>query len=188
MNTLQTTERKDYQGTRRLKTCASMIAGLALSGAIALSPFAMAQQARDRCSASVQSGSMPNFHTKGRTDHLVNTPLMRQESSYLAVTLPGPYAARLTKAARGRPESERSAFVRDAVQRNIDLALTSIGTRQRVTFDCAPLTEPAVRESPSDAGAREQAPEPPPVAPADAGMPPQGDGGASRRRVIQPGK
>jgi hypothetical protein len=177
MQTIQHTERKSV----KVKKYASLLTGCVIAGAIALSPLAFAQRSTtDRCSASVQSGSMPGFHTKGRADHVVNTALMR-DSSYLSVTLPGAYVSRLTKAARDRPEAERRTFVRDVVHRNLDLALTSIGTQQRATFDCAPLTEtiqPAVSQPPAE--------QPRPAA--DAGVPLQEDGGAPRRRTIQPGQ
>jgi hypothetical protein len=196
MQTIQHKERNF--GSVKVKKYASLLTGLVISGAIALSPLAMAQRRTDQCSASVQSGSMPGFHTKGRTDHVVNTPLIRRESSYLSLTLPGAYVSRLTKAARDRPEAERRTFVRDVVHRNLDIALTSLGTEQRITFDCAPLTE-TIQSAPSassdagvtsaDAGVRQPPPEQPrPVSsvPADAGVAVPDDAG--RRRTIQPGQ
>jgi hypothetical protein len=197
MKPIQSTETKEQLRPHKFRKHAPLLAGLAISGMIALSPFAMAQRrAADQCSASVQSGSMPGFHSTGAHGvHLFNSPLIRRENSYVSVTVPASYVQRLTAAARDRPEAERRVFVSDALQRNIELAITTIGTQSRVTFDCVSVSTSSASASvsvpvpdarvPADAGTAQTAR---PVPSADAGVPAQDDAGASRHRVIQPGQ
>ncbi|HSB47410.1 MAG TPA: hypothetical protein VLD37_05325 [Candidatus Bilamarchaeum sp.] len=184
---------RQEQLARPIKKYVPLISGLVISGAMALSPFAMAQRASPQCSAQVQSGTMPSFHTTGaRGVHLINTGLIRRPNSYVSITLPASYVEQVTRAARGQPEAQRGAFVGGILQQNIQLALTGLGTRTSVTFDCASLTatSSASVSAPvvTDAGVRESAPAASQRPPSDAGPQAQDDAGASRRRVIQPGQ
>lgn len=178
---------------------APFAAGIAIIGTMTLSPFALGQPrpARsEQCSASVQSGSITSYHSRGRGVHLVSSPLMR--GGYISVTIPDSYVSRLTTEAGARPESERSAYVRDAVHRNIETAITRVGSGDRATFDCAPTSGASASVSiPADAGTREQ-PAPvssgdagtrqaPPVVSADAAPSASADAGP-RRRTISPGQ
>jgi hypothetical protein len=171
---------------------AGFVASAVVGIGIAISPLMSdAQpQSRDRCSASVQHGSMPSLTTTGRHVRLVNSPLL-EENAYLSLSLPEGYMTKVGTAARARPEGQRRAFVIDVIQRNQILAITSRGSRTSVTFECASIdTAAAASARPSASSPRHETPPPQPTAsqrPAeapDAGT--QQDGGAQRHRVFRP--
>ncbi|MFN7991208.1 MAG: hypothetical protein U0R44_03550 [Candidatus Micrarchaeia archaeon] len=199
------TERQDQPKEGRAKAfkryapVVSIVAGTIMG----LAPIMSVAQPRTtprQCSASVQTGTMPSFTTTGAGGiTLVSSPMMR-ENRYLSLQLPEPYMRSVREAAQARPEAERRAFIADAVYRNIENAYVRLGTSDRVSFDCLPLTDAAPRPSavsdagpaptstvttsprpsssvPSDAG-----PAPAQPSPSDAGPVPDDSG---RRRVIQ---
>jgi hypothetical protein len=168
MQTIQAAKGKEEGKFRRY---APVLSGIALSGVLVFSSVAHAAK-KDSCSASVQSGAMTGFHTKGKKVHIVNTPLLRAEKSFLSVILPDPYVEKLTKAAKKLPEGDRSVFVRDAVQRNIELALTTIGSEKKATFECVSAAS-AVSEAPKPASSAVEAPKPAPSASAPVVQPPE---------------
>ncbi|MEW6035837.1 MAG: hypothetical protein AB1529_04450 [Candidatus Micrarchaeota archaeon] len=201
--------RGQEQPNRFLKYAPILVLGAAAGLTLASGESNAEQPRRAQCSASIERGSIRSYTSTTRRARLVNTPVL-ESNRYLQLTLPNSYMDELATAARARPEAERPAFVTEAVQRNVELALTRMGSRRSATFDCAPLTEPPAASTPQpdaarpriteegqtarpDAGAPRiteegaQPParvEPPPSQAPDGGVQP--DGGGQRRRVIQP--
>ncbi len=203
--------RGQEQPNRFLKYAPILVLGAAAGLTLASGESNAEQPRRAQCSASIERGSIRSYTSTTRRARLVNTPVL-ESNRYLQLTLPNSYMDELATAARARPEAERPAFVTEAVQRNVELALTRMGSRRSATFDCAPLAEPPAagsaqpdaaapritEEGPSrqarpDAGTPRITEEgaqpparvgPPPSQAPDGGVQPEG--GTQRRRVIQP--
>lgn len=127
---------------------------------VAAAPFAsdaqpQRRQRPDQCTASVQTGAMPGAMTKGRASTLIHTPLFL-DNRYLSIEMPQRYVTKVRQEVGRQPEGERRAFERGIYRRNFERALLAMGTQERFTYECAPLSEPAASS--------ERPPQPPPTA------------------------
>jgi len=132
----------------------TIIAGGLLAGALACPAPARAEQ----CKASImpQKGE-PAAAVLDKKGFTIETPLLE---GVLRTEMPKSYVDKLLARASGVAEAERHAFVRGAIMRNVEAALSSIGRKKTARFECAQL---GAQPAPAPVGAKKPEPAQPPV-------------------------
>jgi hypothetical protein len=178
---------------KRVSRFAPIVAGAIAMGFTLGAPLKSdAEQPRraQQCSASVERGRISSYTSTTGSARLFRTPLL-EENRYLQISMPNAYVDQVVQAASARPEAERQGFISGMIQKNVSIVVTTIGSRTRLTYECAPV-EPATAAAPAQPPAQQPAPPAPAPSTTEPPQPaPSQDGGteppAQRRRVIQPG-